>query len=204
MDMPRRASAALPRILLAAALGGCASTPRPPAPHDAFFERLSALCGHAFVGRIVVDTPPPTGPDGFSGKPLVMHVRECGEREIRVPFHVGEDRSRTWVITRTAQGLRLKHDHRHENGQPDAVTMYGGDTLAQGTASRQEFPVDAESRAMFTREGRSVSNANVWALEIEPGDTFVYELARPQRLFRVEFDLSRPVATPPAPWGVSP
>ena len=32
-----------------------------------------------------------------------MHVRDCSERELRIPFHVGDDRSRTWVVTRTAR-----------------------------------------------------------------------------------------------------
>ena len=190
----------------ALALSGCATTPSAPTaapatPKDAFFARLSALCGQAFAGRVVADTPPPTGADPFANQPLVMHVRECSANELRIPFHVGSDRSRTWVVTRTASGLRLKHDHRHEDGSPDAVTMYGGDTAVAGTAARQEFPVDGESRAMFTREGRSVSNTNTWAMEVEPARAFVYELARPQRLFRVEFDLTRPVPAPPAPWG---
>jgi hypothetical protein len=30
---------------------------------------------------------------------------------------------------------------------------------------------------------------------------FAYELRRPARFFRVEFDLTRPVAPAPAPWG---
>ncbi|MFC0679961.1 hypothetical protein ACFFGH_19160 [Lysobacter korlensis] len=198
----------LPVGALAAALAvlvaGCASTPSSPDPQARFFEQLSALCGQAFEGRVAADTPAPTGTDPFAQGPLVMHVRECSDREIRIPFHVGNDRSRTWVVTRTEDGLRLKHDHRHEDGSEDALTQYGGDTAATGTARRQEFPVDAESQATFTREGRTVSNTNVWALEIEPGRVFVYELARPQRLFRVEFDLTRPVAPPPAPWGAAP
>jgi hypothetical protein len=34
-------------------------------------------------------------------------------------------------------------------------------------------------------------------MEVEPGRVFVYELSRPGgRLFRVEFDLARPVANP--------
>ena len=133
-----------------------------------------------------------------------MHVRGCdaSEREIRIPFHVGEDRSRTWVLTRTAEGVRLKHDHRHADGTPDAVTMYGGDSRVRGTAVRQEFPVDAGSVAMFEREGLKASVANTWAMEIEPGARLRYELARPDgRLFQVEFDLSAPVEPPPAPWG---
>jgi hypothetical protein len=189
---------------VAVLLASCATSPAAPsiAAPDAFFARLSALCGQAFAGRVAVDTPAPTGGDPFAGKPLVMHVRECSEHELRMAFHVGDDRSRTWVVTRAGSGLRLKHDHRHADGSRDAVTMYGGDTAGAGTPSRQEFPVDAGSKAMFTREGRAVSNTNVWALEVEPGDAFVYELARPGgRLFRVEFDLARPVAPPPAPWG---
>ena len=81
--------------------------------------------------------------------------------------------------------------------------MYGGDTADAGTPQRQAFPVDAESVAMFQREGLNASVANVWAMEVEPGQRFVYELARPgsDRLFRVEFDLSRPVEAPPPPWG---
>ena len=184
------------------ALAGCASVAT-PSPQAVFFQRLSALCGQAFAGRIVADTPPPKADDPFAGKPLVMHVRNCTADTIRIPFHVGEDRSRTWVLTRTPAGLRLKHDHRHADGSEDVLTQYGGDTNDAGTASRQTFPVDAHSRALFTREGRAVSNTNVWALEIEPGRVFVYELSRPQRLFRVEFDLSRPVPPPPAPWGAT-
>lgn len=188
----------------AIAVSACAtpSATHGAAPQNAFFEQLTALCGQAFAGRIAVDTPAPTGSDPFAGKPLVMHVRGCNEDELRIPFHVGDDRSRTWVVTRTATGLQLKHDHRHADGSNDAVTMYGGDTAGAGTASRQEFPVDVESQAMFTREGRTVSNTNVWAMEVEPDRAFVYELARPGgRLFRLEFDLGKPVALPPAPWG---
>jgi hypothetical protein len=194
-----------PAAVLASLLCACAATPPPSVPPQAeFFERVSALCGQAFEGRVVADTPPPAGDDPFASKPLVMHVRECSEHEIRIPFHAGDDRSRTWVITRTGAGLRLKHDHRHEDGSEDTLTQYGGDTATPGTAMRQEFPADDESRAMFTREGRTVSNTNVWAMEIEPGRVFVYELARPQRLFRVKFDLTRPVAPPPPPWGAAP
>lgn len=184
-------------------LSGCATTPRREAssPPDAFLARLAEHCGQAFEGRVVTDVPAATD-DPFAGKRLVMHVRRCGEREIAIPFHVGDDRSRTWVLTRTSEGLRLKHDHRHADGTHDAVTMYGGDTSTPGTLVRQEFPVDAESIAMFEREQRSASVTNVWAMEIEPRKRFLYELSRPGgRLFQVEFDLTRPVEAPPAPWG---
>jgi hypothetical protein len=170
-------------------------------PADAFLERLASHCGQAFEGRIIANEPAQPD-DPFAGKSLVMHVRECGPGELKVPFHVGDDHSRTWVLTRTASGLRLKHDHRHEDGTDDAVTMYGGDTAEPGTEVRQEFPVDQYSIDMFVREGLNVSVQNTWAMEIEPGKRFLYELARPSgRLFQVEFDLANPVATPPTPWG---
>ena len=134
-----------------------------------------------------------------------MHVRECSEQEIRIPFHVGADHSRTWVLTRTGDGLRLKHDHRLKDGSDDPVTMYGGDTATSGSPGRQEFPVDQFSQQMFTREGMTVSNTNVWAIEIDPQKRFVYELSRTDqdRLFQVGFDLTKPIATPPAPWGAT-
>ncbi len=174
------------------------------APADAFLAALAGHCGQAFEGRVVTNRPASPEPDAFEGKRLVMHVRGCEApaRELRVPFHVGGDRSRTWVLTRTAEGLRLKHDHRQEDGSDDAVAMYGGHTASAGSASRQEFPVDAESIAMFRREGLEASVSNTWAMEIEPGKRFVYELTRPDgREFKVEFDLTRPVAPPPPPWG---
>ena len=188
--------------LVALLLSGCASvTPGPPRPADAFLARLSAHCGKAYAGKVVTTD---AADADFAGKALVMHVRECRPGEVRIPFHVGSDRSRTWVVTRTAAGLRLKHDHRHEDGSADALTNYGGDTAMPGTAVRQEFPADGESKAMFTAGGRSVSNANVWAIDV--GDAlFAYELRRPpgpgQRFFRVEFDLRRPIAPPLPPWG---
>lgn len=187
------------KVLLAlaaiAALPGFA--PKPAAPADAFMARLGSLCGKAFAGRVVTNDPADTA---FAGKPLVMHVASCEPGRVRIPFHVGEDRSRTWVVTRTTAGIRLKHDHRHEDGTSDKLTMYGGDTTSPGTAARQEFPVDADSIALFRSLDAERSVTNVWALEADTS-VFAYELRRPGRHFRVEFDLTRPVPSPSLPWG---
>jgi hypothetical protein len=175
----------------------CAAAAYAASPQDAFFARLTALCGKAFAGRLVTTDP---ADKDMAGQAMVMHVRVCTPTEIRIPFHVGENRSRTWVVTRTATGLRLKHDHRHEDGSPDKVTMYGGDTAMAGGPTRQEFPVDAESIALFKANALERSVTNVWALEADDA-IFAYELRRANRHFRVEFDLKKPVPTPPAPWG---
>lgn len=76
--------------------------------------------------------------------------------------------------------------------------MYGGDTLSRGTSRRQSFPSDAETVALFTKQDRLVSVPNVWSLEMNDARTFVYELRRPSgRLFRVEFDLTKPLDQAP-------
>lgn len=182
-------------------LGGCATVPAADAPADRFLVQIQRHCGKAYAGRMVSRD---AADADMASKPLVMHVRSCSATGVRIPFHVGDDRSRTWVITRTATGLRLKHDHRHADGSEDALTQYGGDTTNPGSFQRQEFPADADSITLFTRSGRAVSNANVWAVEVWP-TLFAYELRRPpgpgQRFFRVEFDLTRPIAPPPPPWG---
>ena len=194
-----RRVAAIATLLLA----GCASAPGSTsvAPADAFFAALSAHCGQAYAGRVVEDVPA-SATSPFAKGPIVVHVRRCTPDRIEMPLHVADDRSRTWVVTRTASGLQLEHDHRHADGKPDAVTMYGGATVAPGTAGRQEFPVDARSIALFQANALPASVTNTWALEIGPGDTLAYALTRPGgRRFRLEFDLARPVPPPPAPWG---
>lgn len=185
--------------LAALALSACASAP-PTSPQDTFFANLSALCGNAYSGRVVTTD---AADASFASQPLVMHVRDCSATEIRVPFNVGENRSRTWVITRTSEGLRLKHDHRHEDGSEDVLTQYGGDTANVGSTTRQEFPADEHSKQLFRNNNIPVSVDNVWAVEVHPGATFAYELRRPNRHFRVEFDLTRPVPAPPASWGAN-
>lgn len=163
---------------------------------DAFFSALQDHCGKAYAGRVVSRD---AADSSFATERLAMAFRHCDNNIIRMPFYVGEDRSRTWVLTKTGKGLTLKHDHRHEDGTEDAITQYGGDS-GTITATRAEFPVDDFSIAMFEREELAASVTNVWAMEMRD-KIFAYELSRPNRFFRVEFDLSQPIEMPPAPWG---
>ena len=183
---------------LTTAVSGCGSSAKnlKQAPEQAaFWDDLRTLCGSAYEGR-VVEAPP--GDTTFVGKRLVMHVRECAGDSIRIPFHVGEDRSRTWVLRRAPGALRLKHDHRHADGHPDSITWYGGDTSTPGTRNRQEFPADPWTATLIPRAA-----TNVWTIEVDPGRRFVYALRREgtDRRFRIEFDLAREVSAPPQPWG---
>ncbi|MEO9461554.1 MAG: hypothetical protein ABJ242_02365 [Marinomonas sp.] len=213
-------------IRIAAALGAAAaltlsgcSAPAPEAvaeqtAQDQFFAALSSHCGKAFAGSL---TSSDAVEADFAGAEMVMHVKECSDEQIAVPFHVkkdGEewDRSRTWLITRTSDGLRLKHDHRHQDGKEDDVTMYGGDTVEDGTANAQHFLVDEDSIALFKASDLGASVTNIWSVEVDATDSdapkYAYQLQRTiaggadeERLFRVEFDLSQEVEAPPAAWG---
>ncbi len=190
--------ALLPVLLVAACAVHPARAAGPGAlapEQQEFWRRVEELCGQAFPGRVIEAPPTDTV---FPGRELIMHVRECEPDEIRIPLHVGEDRSRTWVLTRTEPGLRLKHDHRHRDGTPDANTDYGGDTHTAGSIWRQEFPADA-----FSISAVPARATQLWFLEIRPGQDFTYGLRREATglRYRFEFDLTSPVPPPPPPWG---
>lgn len=140
-------------------------------PAAAFFATLTALCGARYEGHM---TFPTEGQDSFAGKLLVATVRDCGEDEIRMPFVVGEDTSRTWVLSNTDAGLLLKHDHRHADGTEDEQSNYGGTAHTAGTALRQSFLADA-----FTAELIPAAATNVWTLSLDKEmTTLTYHLTR--------------------------
>jgi hypothetical protein len=138
---------------------------------SAFFQNLKKLCGRSFEGVTIF----PQNPDHpMVGKKLVITIGSCSDKEIRIPFQVGEDKSRTWILKLDEKGLLFKHDHRHKDGTPDEVTMYGGWADAKGTAYRQLFPADAETKKLIPEAA-----TNVWTLEIdESKQELVYYLER--------------------------
>lgn len=165
-----------------ALLAGPATAAEAP-PGTALFETLRGLCGATFAGSSVFPTDPK---DSFFGKPLVARVASCTADEVRVPFAVGEDRSRTWVFTRTPAGITLKHDHRHADGTPDAQTGYGGPATPAGSALTQNFAADA-----YTAKLIPAAASNVWTIVLSAdGATLSYILNRDGRL-RFEAKLQR-------------
>lgn len=185
-------------VVAALVMTACDQTEK--AEVGAFESALQGLCGKAFEGRVISTDPQD---DAWRTETLVMHVKDCEAGAYRIPLSVGEDRSRTWVLTRTGPdgAWELRHEHRHEDGEFDALTGYGGFARTAPGAARQEFPTDQATRDLFDAEGIPVSKTNVWAVEASP-ERFVYELSREGRFFRAEFDLTAPpVDTPPAHWG---
>jgi hypothetical protein len=195
--------------VLMATVAGCAAPPDttaepgldetragPSPEQQAFWTGLEALCGLAFPGTMRMG---PDDSDWWDASSMIMHVRSCDADEIRIPLHVDEDRSRTWVVRRTASGLELKHDHRKRDGTPDASnTDYGGQTLDSGSPWRQIFPADAYSVGVVPARA-----SQHWFLELRPGQDFSYGLLREAVGLRylVEFDLTQPITPPPPPWG---
>lgn len=192
-------AAVLPLLLIGCASGGpAASVERLSPAQETWWANLRDLCGKAYAGALASNDPADAS---FAGQAMAMHVRKCGDARIEIPFHVGEDRSRTWVLSRTGTGIELKHDHRHKDGSEDEITQYGGHTDSPGTGIAQLFPVDEHSKKLFAEHDRSPSTTNVWSMEIVPGERFSYILRRPGRHFQVDFDLTRTIEPPPAPWG---
>jgi hypothetical protein len=137
----------------------------------AFFDVLSSLCGQRFEGAM---TFPTEGQDDFAGKLLVAKIESCTETEIRVPFDVGEDHSRTWIVSKTEQGLQLKHDHRHADGTPDEVNMYGGLAVDKGSKLSQAFAADTHTAKIIP-----AASTNVWNLTLNSDRTsMTYHLTR--------------------------
>ena len=184
-------------IMMVVGLCSCANF-QPRTAQSVFLENLKGLCGKSYAGRLVSSDPQDAD---MAGQVMVMHVASCEAHEIRIQFHVGFNRSRTWIISQQMGQLRLKHRHRHEDGSEDISSQYGGDTINQGSSARQEFPADEFSKALFIRTNIPNSANNIWAIELEKGKKFSYELRRQNRHFRVEFDLTTPVPNPPAAWG---
>ena len=126
---------------------------------EQFFDNLKALCGEKFAGRM---TFPTDAMDSFAGKKLVADVESCSDQEIRIPFAVGDDHSRTWIVSKTEHGLQLKHDHRHKDGSEYEVNMYGGIAGSAGTPLLQSFAADTHTANVIPE-----AKTNVWNLSLD-------------------------------------
>ena len=159
-----------------------------------FWSKITSLCGETYRGKIISGQ----SAGDFQGKELIMHVLSCDEDKILIPFNVGENRSRTWILTKDQeQRITLKHDHRKEDGTNDEISMYGGTTPNSGLSSMAIFPADQETIDLINYAG-----TNVWWITVSD-ESFTYNLKRigSESQFSVSFDLTNPVEQPQASWG---
>lgn len=196
--MSRRPGAVALLALAAVAIAGCGGKGK-TAPSDpaAVYAATEALCDKAYAGKVVADEPASSDP--VWQQPAVLYVR-CAPGYRLMSLTLGDDRSRVWQLGQTGQGLLLRHTHHHDDGSADVVSGYGGFARATDTPGRIEFPADDNTKAMFLANDLQASVDNVWALELDGERMLAYELNRPNRHFRIEFDLTETVPTPPLPW----
>ena len=133
-----------------------------------FWNHLSLSCGKSFIGH---SSFPDDVNDSFYGKTLKAVIQDCSDSEIRVPFAVGDNNSRTWIFTKTEQGIQLKHQHLHDDGTPDEVSNYGG-MGSDGESALIQAGVDNEMNQVtlsfpadqFTQELIPAASTNVWSI----------------------------------------
>jgi len=162
-------------------------------PAKQFWDTLQSHCGKAYEGILIL----PKEDKAFGGKKLIMHVRSCSDTVIKIPFFVGEDKSRTWILTYKDDRISLQHDHRHKDGTEDDINFYGGIATNGGKADIQFFPADEHTQNMIP-----AAATNVWWITVD--DTiFTYNLKRlgTGSVFKIVMDLKSPIPTPDAPWG---
>lgn len=153
----------------------------------AFLDNLASLCGKSFRGEETYMAP---GRESWAEKDFLMHVTVCEDDRVYIPFHLDEDQSRIWMFIAEDRGLRFRHDHRHEDGTPEDLTMYGGYADGKGNEYRQHFPADDYTIELLEdtlgREWRGILSEDL--------SSFTYQLLYNSDLvFEAEFDLTDPV-----------
>ena len=156
--------------------------------HEAgFMENLASLCGKSFRGQETYMAP---GRESWAEKDFVMHVVLCEDDRIHIPFHLDDDTSRTWMFLVENGRLRFRHDHRHPDGTPEDLTLYGGYSDGTGTAFVQHFPAD-----QYTVDLLTDTLSRQWDVVLDENLTsFSYQLQyMGDIIFRADFDLSNPI-----------
>ena len=62
---------------------------------DQFLASFSDYCGKAYAGKLVSNDAVDAS---FAEADIVMHIRDCSGQEVRIPLHVGENRSRAMSV----------------------------------------------------------------------------------------------------------
>jgi hypothetical protein len=154
-----------------------------------FLANYQDYCGYAYEGESSLVELGDDHP--LENAELLMILQHCLEDEVRIPFHVNDDRSRTWVVRRVGDGrLHLSHDHRYPDGTEHVANMYGGYSDGEGDVHTVYFPADQATIA--ERPSREI---NRWAKSFDhSAQRYYYRLyLRDTLRYEAVFDLSRPL-----------
>jgi hypothetical protein len=154
---------------------------------QSFLNNLASLCGQSFAGMEIYSKD---GRDSWADKSMVIYFTVCETDRVHIPFHIDDDQSRTWMFMNEDGKLRFRHDHRHEDGTPEDLTLYGGYADGSGTAFRQSFPADD-----YTNNLLDDDLDRVWNVVLsEDLSKMRYELGyKGEIVFKAEFDLTTPL-----------
>jgi hypothetical protein len=172
-------------LLFALIFGACSSRN----DQTAFLANYDDYCGFAYRGE---STLVELGDDHpLEGADLLMVLGRCDSNEVRIPFHVDDDRSRTWIVRRVGDGrLHLSHDHRYPDGTEHYANMYGGYSDGEGDSTTVFFPAD--ERTISERPAREI---NRWSKSFDHSQqSYFYRLyLRDTLRYEARFDLSNPL-----------
>jgi hypothetical protein len=155
---------------------------------QAFFNNLKSLCGQSFKGEQIYRSH---HGESWAGREMIMYITECEDDHVYIPFHVDEDRSRTWMFTIEDGQLVFRHQHLHEDGTPEDGSMYGGFANEAGSAFVQYFPADEHTATVIDGGGD-----NLWIVSMDEALTQLsYRLDRSgEKRFEIVFDLKKPIS----------
>ncbi len=152
-----------------------------------FLKNLASLCGKSFRGK---ETYMKNKNGSWVDNELIMHVTVCEDDIVKIPFHVDDDKSRTWIFMLEDGNLRFRHDHRHEDGTPEDLTLYGGYADGSGSQFIQIFPADDYTKNLV---GDHIDRTWVVMLD-EKMTTMTYKLRfYGEKYFEAKFDLTNPL-----------
>lgn len=182
-------------------------TPQPePQPTDlqttrAFLANYTPFCGNVYAGKSTYTNLGENSP--LNDADLVVTFESCNETEVIMPFFVEDDRSRTWILSYTDEGLRLAHDHRYEDGTQHGANFYGGVAM-ENNGAFEHYPADMNPSAQvlfFPSDARTLADRatrviNVWSKEFDlENELYYYRLYLSGELrFEATFDLSQPIS----------
>ena len=160
-----------------------------------FWENLQVHCGNAYQANNADATP---FYQPFDESITRVHFFNCTDSLTHIALHIGDNHSRNLLLIKTENTLRLKHDHRNEDGTEEEITMYGGDAPRPGLETRQIFWADDHTADILPQR-----HDNFWFLDIMNDSTFAYGVHWPIQgnSIRIEFDITQTIDTPPTPWG---
>ena len=109
-----------------------------------------------------------------------------------------QNRSRTWVISRNAAGLRLKHDHRHEDGSEDKLTQDRRRHRGRRHACAAGVSADLFTANLLRRQRPTCGPSSPYWAARSPGPVAKARTPADSASSPIS---AKPIAAPPPPWG---